>query len=197
MVEHIPTIYEKITAIACELAAPKDKVSQAFGKYKYRDLPSIRNAVKPLLKKHGMSYIPSSHKNKVDGVDEVTFTAKLVSHEDGSSLDYTITVNGDPHKGMSAEQASGAALTYAEKYLLCQIFMIDDDSDSVDPDSDAVRTADDNAAKNAFNQILADIKSATTNEQINEIMFAHRELFTNAEFVTAVKTRRAEIEPSN
>ena len=45
---------EKVIAIQTELKAPKSQYN-SFGKYSYRNVEDIQEAVKPLLKKHGVA----------------------------------------------------------------------------------------------------------------------------------------------
>lgn len=169
----IPKIYGAMVAIANELTAPKNNTN-GFGKYKYRDLPSIRENLKPLLNKHKV-FMQSNTDFEIKNGSKVVnnpdrtlsvieikqqiliYTADFISIEDGSKVTTSVKVNCDAHAGMSAEQASGSALTYAEKYLLGIVFHIDDDSDAAAPDAQKP------PQQNSFTQErVADTRQATT-----------------------------------
>lgn len=144
-------IHGALTAIANEMTVGKDKKNN-FGGYKYRDLPSIRNAAKPLMAKYGVSYTFTATTRTVDATfkwqpknqppqffpykrQELSCTIRFVSTEDGSATEVKTVVGIDDHAGMSTEQCYGSAMTYAEKFLLTSAFKLDDDSERIDPDS--------------------------------------------------------------
>lgn len=183
----IPAIYSSMVEIANKLVAPKDKTN-GFAKYQYRDLPSIREALKPLQKSEGVFIAKSSHTepNSIGG-EKLVMDVDFISTKDGSKVTMSHSVNCDAHKGMSNEQASGSALTYLEKYILCIAFNIDDDSAKNDPDSLNGADAGNNKTKA---EIIAEINSATSVERINALMQSNKGLWTDAEFQTAVKARR-------
>lgn len=188
----VPAIYGAINKISNALAAPKTKTN-GFGKYKYRDLPSLRNALKPLLTEYGVFFVLSQSKTFTDNRDQMTLKIHLVSTEDNSVVDSEITINCDEHKGMSAEQASGSALTYAEKYLLCMVFHVDDDSDAADPDSQDVQSKDKTAFINDLNNAIDDLRSATTNDELTAKMHKYKAFWDNAEFKKTGATERARL----
>lgn len=192
--QEIPKIYAAINAISNKLAAPKDKTN-GFGKYKYRDLPSLRNALKPLLSESNVFILPSASKVIDGNRDVLTMTMRCISTEDGSEIQPIpqIMINCDDHKGMSAEQASGSALTYAEKYLLCMIFHVDDDSDATDPDSDNVQNKDKEAYNCELNKAINAIRAARSNEELTEIMGRYKQFWKDPLFVKEGTTIRARI----
>ena len=186
----IPAIYAAINGIAKKLSAPKDKTS-GFGKYKYRDLPSLRNALKPLLVEFGVFVLPSATKAIEGNKDVLTMTLRCVSTVDGSEVTSQLSINCDEHKGMSSEQASGSALTYAEKYLLCMVFHVDDDSDAADPDSDSVQKKDKDAYERGLNAAIDSLRAATDNDDLTERMGKFKEYWKEPEFVKEGKLARA------
>ena len=183
-IQPIPKIYAAINQIACALAAPKDKTN-SFGKYKYRDLPTLRNALKPLLLKFGVFILPTSTKVTENNRDVITMTVRCISTEDGSEVSSQLCVNADDHKGMSAEQASGSALTYAEKYLLCMLFHVDDDSDAIDPEDDSVQRKDQDKYIAELNKAINDIQGATSMQDLIQRNAKYPKFHTDQAYIEA------------
>lgn len=117
----IPTL----TMIQAELKAPKSQWNK-FGNYNYRNAEDIMSGLKPLLLKYGaLLYFGDALVDKANQLLTVT-----LHYNDGEQkIDKTIQLQLEPHKGMTAEQANGAALSYAKKYALCDLLLIDDGQD--------------------------------------------------------------------
>jgi len=186
----VPMIWEAINKVSAELAAPKDKT--AMNRYKYRDLPTLRNNIKPLLIKHSLAYIPSAQKIKDGDRDVLIFKIHLVCYKDGSFADTEVHVNMDEHKGMSAEQASGSAMTYAEKYLLCALFHVDDDA-TADLDDPEVATADRQAYEDALQTAINRLKFANTNEELTDFMNDYKQFWKDPQFISEGQKIRARL----
>jgi len=121
---------EKLGKIQAELKCPKGSFN-SFGKYKYRSAEQILESVKPLLQKHGAVLTLTDEIVEVGSKLFLKANAQL-------SIDKTIvSVNGyaelGEHKGMSSEQCTGTASSYARKYALNGLFLIDETES--DPDS--------------------------------------------------------------
>ena len=126
------SVLEALVAIQAELKAPKD---QNAGRYRYRNIEDINEAVKPLAAKHGCAVVYTDMFTD-DGVCVSTCRLIGASGDDAASFaeisaDGCAYVNKLP-KNMSVEQASGAASSYARKYAACGLFAID--SSERDPD---------------------------------------------------------------
>jgi hypothetical protein len=124
---------ENLVKIQNELKVPKENVN-AFGKYKYRSAEDILEAVKPLLLKYNCTLTLS---DEIILVGTKIFVKARAKFSDGTN---TEIVNGfaetSEHKGMSAEQTTGTASSYARKYALNGLFLIDEteqDADSQKP----------------------------------------------------------------
>lgn len=117
----IPTL----TMIQAELKAPKSQWNK-YGNYNYRNAEDIMSGLKPLLLKYGaLLYFGDALVDKANQLLTVT-----LHYNDGEQkIDKTIQLQLEPHKGMTAEQANGAALSYAKKYALCDLLLIDDGQD--------------------------------------------------------------------
>lgn len=123
---------KELSIIQQKLKAPKDQ-NNAFGKYKYRKASDILEAVKPLLAEANLSILLDDEVQILDGKAFLIATATLVAEDGGKIAATRAFAQMDEHKGMSAEQATGAASSYARKYALCGLLAIDDSTD--DPDS--------------------------------------------------------------
>ena len=125
---------EKLAKIQRELKAPKDQVN-AFGKYKYRSCEDILEAVKPLL--DGAVLTLSDEVVEVGGRIYVKATATFLE-DDSTYIATAFAREPEDRKGMDASQITGAASSYARKYALNGLFLIDDtkDADGMDNTKD-------------------------------------------------------------
>lgn len=119
---------ETLRKIQTELKAPKDKWNP-FGKYNYRSCEGILEGVKPLLEKHGACLTITDSIVPMEGRWYVKATAIFESEEG------TVAINGwareaDAKKGMDESQITGTASSYARKYALNGLFLIDDNKDA-------------------------------------------------------------------
>lgn len=120
---------EKVIAIQTELKAPKSQWN-SFGKYNYRSLEDILDALKPLLSKQGLLLtIADSPRILGDNIPVIDVVATLT---DGTSKIYATATAGIAlnKKGMDSAQTFGASSSYARKYALNALFLIDDTKDA-------------------------------------------------------------------
>ena len=124
------TIYEKLLAVQNELKAPKDK-RNSFGGYNYRSCEGILEAVKPLLQEQGLML---TIKDEVVNIGDRYYVRATVLLDDISSNgEIAITAlarEEEAKKGMDASQITGTASSYARKYALNGLFLIDDTKDA-------------------------------------------------------------------
>ena len=119
---------EKLVKIQNELKAPKNQFN-AFGKYKYRNQEDILEAVKPLLYKHGLSLTITDEIHEVGNLIYVQAEAVITDGENYVST--TAQAGIDPNrKGMDIAQSFGSSSSYARKYALNGLFLIDDTKDA-------------------------------------------------------------------
>ena len=114
--------------VQSELKAPKGQYN-SFGKYSYRSAEDILESVKPLLAKNGLSLTISDMIHEVCGIP---FVESQVSVTNGTDS-YAVTAQAgiDPNrKGMDIAQCFGASSSYARKYALNGMFLIDDTKDA-------------------------------------------------------------------
>ena len=129
------TVYKKLIKVQTELKAPKNQ-RNTFGNYNYRSGEDILEALKPILVKHEADVF-ISYKVIVTGNmwTYVEATATFVDIETGESTCTTgYAREAETKKGMDPSQITGSASSYAGKYALGGLFLIDD---AVDPDSDS------------------------------------------------------------
>ena len=133
---------EKLRKIQCELKAPKNQRNN-FGKYNYRSCEDILEAVKPLLDKHKCTLTISDEVREVCGV---LFVEAIVFISDGKDSVHTKAQAGiDPNrKGMDISQSFGSSSSYARKYALNGLFLIDDtkDADSTNTHGKGAKTTE-------------------------------------------------------
>lgn len=99
------------------------KSSQAYG-YKYTDLDTIVQTIRPILQKHGLAYIQS-----VGGSDGCfTLTTRLF-HKSGQYIEDTATIPAITGAKNNAAQLLGMGITYMRRYALCAMLGITSDED--------------------------------------------------------------------
>lgn len=127
-------IYEKLSAIQCELKAPKSQFNK-FGGYNYRSCEDILEAVKPLCAKYKTTLVLEDEIVSIGTRYYVKATATLYDCEDtGDNSDILFSTayarEEESKKGMDGSQVTGASSSYARKYALNGLFSIDDAKDS-------------------------------------------------------------------
>ena len=123
-------IYEKLSNVQIELKAPKNQFN-VFGKYKYRNCEDILAAVKPLLSKNKLTMIIS---DEIEHIGERFYIKATVTLFDVETSETIITSKlareEETKKGMDASQLTGSTSSYATKYALNGLFLIDDTKDA-------------------------------------------------------------------
>ena len=125
---------KELIAIQSELKAPKNQFN-AFGKYKYRSVEDILEAVKPLLLKYECTLIIEDEVKEVGGLVFIEATAAIQVDKEGRTEGRAVTAQAGidiNRKGMDVAQSYGSSSSYARKYALNGLFLIDD---TKDPDS--------------------------------------------------------------
>lgn len=117
-----------LTEIQNELKAPKNQYN-SFGKYKYRSCEDILEAVKPLLKKHNCTLVITDEVKEVGSIAYIEAKATILNDED--EIHVKAQAGIDPNrKGMDIAQSFGSSSSYARKYALNGLFLIDDTKDA-------------------------------------------------------------------
>jgi len=168
----------KLTQIQSELKAPKNQYN-SFGKYKYRNCEDILEAVKPLLAKYDCKLIITDEVINVGDRYYIKATAKFKS-EDGVIEVSAMAREEESKKGMDASQVSGAASSYARKYCLNGLFLIDDTKDA---DSDIPRKTE--------SEILSKISFAKSKDELVNVWNSLSSSDKTESIISAFKTKSA------
>ena len=133
-------INQKLTALQNELKAPKTQLNKQFGRY-YRNQEDILEAVKPLLKKYELSLTISDEVVCIGLRFYVKANVHLIDSESSTILVTAYAREEEEKRGMDSSQITGSASSYARKYALNGLFLIDDtrDADSMDNSSKEVK----------------------------------------------------------
>jgi hypothetical protein len=162
---------DKLRLIQSELKAPKNQRNN-FGKYNYRSCEDILEAVKPLLKKHKCTLTISDEVKELGGL---LFVEAISIISDGENQVHVKAQAGiDPNrKGMDIAQSFGSSSSYARKYSLNGLFLIDDtkDADATNTHNKAPKTpASDkqwlNKGTDEFKKVQAYIKGGGSIDKV-------------------------------
>ena len=119
---------QKLATIQTKMKAKKSQYN-SFGKYYFRKAEDILEGVKPFLLQHNIYVTVSEELIATDPVPMIKSTATISDGE--SAIHATAVVGVDmQQKGMQTAQQFGAASTYAKKYALGNLFLIDDTEDA-------------------------------------------------------------------
>lgn len=128
---------KELLEVQSELKCPKGNFN-SFGKYKYRSAEQILEAVKPLLLKAKCTLTIKDEVFELGNVHVLKATAIFSNGTDKievtglAGIDYNM-------KGMSVPQMYGSSSSYARKYALNGLFLIDEteqDADSKQPEKE-------------------------------------------------------------
>ena len=178
-------ILQKLQAIQLELKVHKGQTNK-FGNYKYRSAEDILEAIKPLSKKYNVMFKITEELKQVgdfvyiESIAQI-FDLDLDKVEKIESLG-TAIVDFDA-KGMQNPQRTGSSSSYAKKYTLGNLLLIDDTQDS-----DATNTHEKNTGKpelkvgsTEFKKVVDAVSKGYTIEQVESkysISDAVRKLLT-------------------
>jgi len=133
-----------LIAIQSELKAPKNQFN-SFGKYKYRSAEDILEAVKPLLKKYNCYLTITETTSEIAGYLVLNSKVSISDGEKTIFVEAQAGINPE-RKGMDIAQSFGSSSSYAKKYALGNLFLLDDtkdaDSNKVNEPSKPIMTTD-------------------------------------------------------
>ena len=122
------TINEKLATIQTKFKSKKSRFN-SFGKYNFRSAEDILEATKPFLLELGVSVVINEHLEEIAGLP--VLASKAVISDGKTEISATAIVGVDLNqKGMNVPQQFGSASSYAKKYALGNLFLIDDTADS-------------------------------------------------------------------
>jgi hypothetical protein len=164
---------ENLVKIQNELKVPKTNLN-SFGKYKYRSAEDILEAVKPILLKYDANLTIS------DTIVLLGDRLFICSEAELSIKEQTKVIHGyaelSKHAGMSPEQSCGTASSYARKYALNGLFLIDETESDADSQKPPVTQTNFEDAKSKFIVVrtLAELQSVYM--ALNNVEKANKEV---------------------
>ncbi len=121
---------EKLLNIQSELKATKSQYNK-FGSFYYRSCEDILEAVKPLLMKYKVTMTITDEMVSVGNRIYVKATVRVYDFENKEQIENSAFAREEESKkGMDGSQVTGASSSYARKYALNGMFLIDDNKDS-------------------------------------------------------------------
>ena len=128
MMAETKTITERLIEVQKKLVAPKSNYNN-FGKYKYRSAEDILEAVKPLNAENGLLLTISDEPLLIGDWHYIKATASITDGKDTHEVT-AYARESQTKKGMDDSQITGTASSYARKYALNGLYLIDDTKDA-------------------------------------------------------------------
>lgn len=122
-------IYKKLSIVQSKLNAPKNQ-RNTFGGYNYRSAEDILEAVKPLLSEVEATIVISDEIVQIANRIYVKATAVFTDESQATFQTTAFAREEETKKGMDASQITGSASSYARKYALNGLLLIDDNKDA-------------------------------------------------------------------
>ena len=166
---------KKLADVQTKLKAKKSSYN-SFGKYYFRKAEDILEGIKPFLLQHNIYVTISEELIATDPVPMIKSTAIISDGKD--AIHATAVVGVDKQqKGMQTAQQFGAASTYAKKYALGNLLLIDDTEDA-----DATNQ---HSKSKAVSKIKQAAKPAITKEQLTKA----KEYIASGGNIEAIETK--------
>jgi len=118
----------KLATIQTKFKSKKSRFN-SFGKYYFRSAEDILEATKPFLLELGVTVTVSEALCQSSSVPIIMSTAKITDGVDVITATAVVGVDLN-QKGMQVPQQFGSASSYAKKYALGNLLLIDDTQDS-------------------------------------------------------------------
>lgn len=192
---------KELIEIQSRLKAPKSKYN-SFGRYNYRSLEDILEAVKPLLKELNCTLVITDEIAMMGEWHYIKAVVTLTNSEGKTAVGVGYAREDPSKSGMSTGQITGSNSSYARKYALNGLFLIDD---TKDPDSDEFKVESDAKAKKAqkdadkrrkeLEKKFPDIFAAKTRDELITIYKSHPDLIgKDPDYMEAASTKGKEVE---
>lgn len=193
---------KRLAKVQRALKAPKDQ--KGYG-YTYRKASDILQAVKPLLEEDNLTILLSDKIEEIGGKFFLIAKAGVYAEDGQEIATASAFAMMDAHKGMSAEQATGSASSYARKYALCGLLAIDDSSNDPDglerpaetkettPATKPAKAPVDATKIAAIKQAVDEVKAAKDIAELQRIWTKYKQFQTTPDFVCAKDNKKQEL----
>lgn len=181
------TFIEKLIKIQKELKAPKSQFNK-FGNFHYRSQEDILEALKPLLAKYGMLL---NINDEIVQIGERYYVKATAGVTDGENT-HTVSAfarESEEKKGMDSSQVTGATSSYARKYALNGLFLIDDTKDA-----DSMNNAKE-VEKNTTNliEVVKQINDCKTLDELKAVWTNNKDLQASEAFKKATENKKKDL----
>jgi len=122
------TLNDKLASVQTRFKSKKSRFN-SFGKYNFRSAEDILEATKPFLLELGVSVTINEEIISFDPFPIMNSQATISDGENAIHANAIVGIDLN-QKGMNVPQQFGSASSYAKKYALGNLFLIDDTADS-------------------------------------------------------------------
>lgn len=169
---------QKVLAVQMSVKATKEQRND-FAKYNYRSAEQILAEVKPALSREGLTMTIT---DEVVAVGDRVYVKAVVRLTDGvERLEVSAFAReADDKKGMDASQVTGSTSSYARKYALCGMFLLDDNKDA-DTEQFQIVAA------------LGEVNAATSEEELRVIWEKYPQLQSVKNFQASINNKKSKL----
>ena len=180
-------MHEKLITVQKNLVAPKSNYNN-FGKYKYRSAEDILESVKPLNAENGLLLTITDEPVYIGDRNYIKATATITDGTD--TIEVTAYARESASKkGMDESQITGTASSYARKYALNGLYLIDDTKDA---DTDEYQNQNNNQQQNT--KIATEKQLGLLHYKSKELADIHQMGHDELKVKLGIKTGMSEIE---
>lgn len=180
-----------------EMSNPKKDASNPFFKSKYADLNAVRDAVLPVLNKHGIIVL-----QPIVNIDGRNFVKTVLLHESGEQIESETEII---YSRLNDAQAQGSGITYARRYGLQSLVCIgadDDDGNGASVPPEPNKKGNQQTKPTPTDQpqipgelVLKTVKLCSTKEELKNLCDTDYKVFVgNKVFNATVNERFKELE---
>nr|DAZ16714.1 MAG TPA: ERF superfamily protein [Caudoviricetes sp.] len=185
-------LYQKLLAIQGELKCNKSQYN-SFGKYSYRSCEDILEAVKNLLVKYQATIIITDEIKLIGDRYYVEAKVKFIDVVSGQFIENSALAREDEQqKGMSASQITGSCSSYARKYALGAMLLLDDVKDA-----DAIHSKEDSNKSQSHSQIDTTSTRKLSDKQLARLFALGYKAGFNNDKVKEQIFKKFNVEPKN
>lgn len=193
---------KRLAKIQRAIKAPKGQKGYGFV---YRKASDILQAVKPLLEEDNLTILLNDTIQEIGGKYFLQAEAGIFDENGKQIAGAGGFAMMDAHKGMSAEQATGAASSYARKYALCGLLAIDDSSNDPDglerpaetketaPAAKPAKAPVDATKLEAIKQAVKEVEVAKDMDELKALWSKYPQFQTTPDFVCAKDNKKQEL----